>query len=752
MAIRIKRPLHTEYTHPERIGSHVPWYFNSQKLLVKELLDNAADAAEDYGNYMVEIVITKENGDSTFSLLNKGCISEADIRAITAFEELFSTKYGLKKISRGVVGHGLKIAIMLCFLRRPDAIFVIESGGKRYEISLYDWTARDPRDVLRLRINENNLNKDSTRVTVPIAYLYLDDVKNYVLDYILCNPHIHFRLTVKENAQINTKDFPRKKLVKICKKADFFCYESAEFQQAFEILSKSSRRKLSLKRFVSEFNISSAVKRGLKPEMISDPSKMWNFLKDNAKHIDLPIFNKNVIKERLKDCGYELLHFATIIYPEEGKSNTTVAIATFQCKDKSKKVFCYNGTSLPYLAIYDTKIIDSAMKKLPEQTGLLIIYYTTNPELTGSNKEYVNIPEPVKNLIKDKINEETKHSTKQKNKGSWMKKEKHYKQLIKKGSYLSEPNLLDKDFDRKKITPIQYLFLNDCMGILRELNDMYGSISIRFFYYRLSTIHLISENGAYKPFDRILSLARKLGYISWERFRDDSKPFYPAYINTSLNTPPSQYIRNILAVCLRPPHAFDVWERQNTHVEVWIEKEAMVPIVKPIVEKWNVSLQPIRGYTSVTKAMEGVKRVESYLRKGLNVRLIYLGDFDPSGWMITKNLEGYFASFQSGGLFQLTRLALNPEQVKSLPHDPLPLKKKDPNYRKFINEFRELFNETTPYGYELEAMDPEELRKLLDSAIESYITKPLDQNEIKKWLEEYDRLTNLITKHLEDVL
>ncbi len=74
-----------------------------------------------------------------------------------------------------------------------------------------------------------------------------------------------------------------------------------------------------------------------------------------------------------------------------------------------------------------------------------------------------------------------------------------------------------------------------------------------------------------------------------------------------------------------------------------------------------------------------------------------------------------------------TRVALKPEQIEELeiPHDYQPLKKTNPNYKKFV----ELYGER---GYELEAIPAAQLVSLLDDSISKIV-------DIELWNQEHEK-------------
>jgi hypothetical protein len=44
----------------------------------------------------------------------------------------------------------------------------------------------------------------------------------------------------------------------------------------------------------------------------------------------------------------------------------------------------------------------------------------------------------------------------------------------------------------------------------------------------------------------------------------------------------------------------DLWARQNDYIEIFVEKDAMSGVIRPITREYDVKLNPIRGFGSET--------------------------------------------------------------------------------------------------------------------------------------------------------
>ncbi len=99
---------------------------------------------------------------------------------------------------------------------------------------------------------------------------------------------------------------------------------------------------------------------------------------------------------------------------------------------------------------------------------------------------------------------------------------------------------------------------------------------------------------------------------------------------------------------------------------------------------------------------------------GRFVDVLYVGDFDPSGmYMSEQDLPSRLSRY-GGNHIRLTRIALRREHVSGLPSFAATDKRNDPRYKWFRDNYGDRC-------WELDAMDPNDLRDSVWAAIESLI-------------------------------
>lgn len=724
MTKQLISPLHFQYTTLERLKKFKPFGFTSELLVVKELLDNACDAAENAknGNW-----VNIDFSGGMFKVTNPGIISRETLYTVVDFSLTISEKYCKRGFIRGQIGHGLKIALML-FISDESQI-KIKSGPIQYTIILKNRFSKHSKGVLGIEEKDHD-NAGNTTVEIPFSDNPEQNhtIEDYILKYIALNPQITFRYNpILFNKTIDLK--------KNCK-ADVFSYEEEDFDGFIDCYRMGG---FTSEDFVNIFNVKKTnFTKNFKKHSFSDnPGDLFKFMKKNSKKIPRPLLGETAIKDRVKD----VFKINCKEYKKFRVNKGFIEIAYFENKDTNPFVVtgvngsCVmpNAIRFPGCTISDLICIDTNNSKT--KYGMLISYYATSINYWGSNKDMVFISEKkVRNAIANLIK-----------KPSHQKEEKSSSWLLKKNDYASDIYEDEAELQKAKdlgISPPIYCFIRECKAIAESMRDRYGLITIRQLYYQLvSKKIIVNSQGSYDNFNHHLTTAREKDLIDYEIFEDRSR-YIITPASVSMRTDSKDHIKKIIKMSLNPPD-LDIWENQQYYVEIWIEKDALVRLFSAVTNKMQVALFPSRGYTSVTKIEEARKRfkenAEMKRKKGI---LLYAGDLDPSGMDIYQNIRN---KFKNEGNIEIKRFALNQEQVGNLA--AMPIKPTDTRYSKFLQMHPGLKG-----AYELDAFDPDELKKLTEKNIKDYFDSNIKAGEeeiIKEWHEGFAAVKNEILKKLE---
>jgi hypothetical protein len=231
-------------------------------------------------------------------------------------------------------------------------------------------------------------------------------------------------------------------------------------------------------------------------------------------------------------------------------------------------------------------------------------------------------------------------------------------------------------------------------------------ITVRGIAYKLFSLGFIASM-AKRETDKVstqLKDARELGVIPWDWIVDETRE--AERINTWSST--DQIIRTAVETYRR-----DYWLDQPHWVEVWSEKGTIRGILRPILNQYGVTFRVMHGYGSAT-AIHDI--AEETTRADKPLTILYVGDWDPSGMNMSEvDIPQRISRYN--GSATISRIALLESDTAALPSFEAETKQADSRYRWFV----------TRYGHqcwELDAMDPNDLRDRVERQINSLIDTP----------------------------
>jgi hypothetical protein len=151
----------------------------------------------------------------------------------------------------------------------------------------------------------------------------------------------------------------------------------------------------------------------------------------------------------------------------------------------------------------------------------------------------------------------------------------------------------------------------------------------------------------------------------------------------------------------------DLWASAESYVEIWLEKDALAGVVAPVTYKYDVPLMVARGYASLSFLSEAAEYMEGEERP---VYIYHLGDFDPSGVNAGEKIEQTLRELAPTAEINFERIAVTPEQIAARNLPSRPTKQSDSRAKGF-----------GALSVELDAIDPNQLRALVDEAIERHL-------------------------------
>jgi len=195
-------------------------------------------------------------------------------------------------------------------------------------------------------------------------------------------------------------------------------------------------------------------------------------------------------------------------------------------------------------------------------------------------------------------------------------------------------------------------------SILVEYEEQGLTLSVRQVFYQLVARDCIANTKAvYTKISNLLNDARIAGLIDWDMIEDRTREFKRRQRWGSA--------AEILTTVAKSFH-MDLWEGQEMRAFCVVEKDALSGVLEPVCRKYDLPLLAAKGYPSVSILREFAELdILPTIEEGQSVIVFHLGDHDPSGIDMTRDLRERLSMFSRHDV-EVVRLALNMPQVEEL--------------------------------------------------------------------------------------
>ena len=271
-----------------------------------------------------------------------------------------------------------------------------------------------------------------------------------------------------------------------------------------------------------------------------------------------------------------------------------------------------------------------------------------------------------------------------------------------------------------------------CDRVIAQYQAQGFRLTLRQLYYQLVTRNVIKNTEReYKRIGALLSDARLAGLIDWDAIEDRVRiPRVPTEFEN---------LRDLVEAAVRS-YRLPRWRDQEHYVELWVEKDALAGVLQPLAREFHVTLMVNRGYSSQSAMYESGKRFQDAAEQGKECTLFYLGDHDPSGEDMVRDVRDRLELF--GVDLTVEKIALTMNQVRQYNPPPNPAKMSDSRASGYValhgNE-----------SWEVDAIPPNVLQTLIRTAIDRLVdgTKldvilDREQQDKQKLKAAVDRLMN----------
>jgi hypothetical protein len=259
--------------------------------------------------------------------------------------------------------------------------------------------------------------------------------------------------------------------------------------------------------------------------------------------------------------------------------------------------------------------------------------------------------------------------------------------------------------------------LNIINNILDEYGDQGYDLDLRQLYYQLVARGQIENSiNSYKRIGKLVGDGRLAGLIDWDMIVDRNRRtvFFANWVDPAARLMSAARTFRI-----------DKWADQDCHVEVVVEKNALSGVFGPVCNELDIRFTAAKGYPSASILYRMAKRLIDKAEQGKEIWILHFGDHDPSGIDMTRDLADRLEMFAHYPSMEIDRLALNMDQVQVLQPPENPAKTTDTRFKAYMADFGSS-------SWELDAVDPIDLARILTDAVEAIRDEDLWEVAVRK--------------------
>jgi hypothetical protein len=246
--------------------------------------------------------------------------------------------------------------------------------------------------------------------------------------------------------------------------------------------------------------------------------------------------------------------------------------------------------------------------------------------------------------------------------------------------------------------------------------------TVRQVFYLASVRGLVSKDeGGYSRVQIDLVEMRRSGQLPYgwivDHTRWQRRPVTFDSIDEALEDTAASYRKSL-------------WRDAESYVEIWLEKDALSGVITPVTKKFDVPLMVARGYASETFIHAAGEYMDAVEKPCF---VYHFGDFDPSGQDAARAIEKGLRHHAQGADIHFERIAVTQRQIDDWNLPSRPTKQSDSRAKKF-----------GAVSVELDAIDPNTLRSLVDEVISRHLSAEQYQILIEAEKKERDIFKGLV--------
>jgi hypothetical protein len=292
---------------------------------------------------------------------------------------------------------------------------------------------------------------------------------------------------------------------------------------------------------------------------------------------------------------------------------------------------------------------------------------------------------------------------------------------------------------RRPILASREPFLRAVQKVLNDL-DAFRPLSLRQIHYNLlndpplinakSGKRYTNNADSYNQLSILKNDAIAAGLLPEDVTEDATRPVIEWAAYFSVDQFIDQQAEDFLTGYQR-----DLQQSQPDYVELWVEKNTVLPIIRPIAGEFRITITSGRGYGS----WPPIRDLKDRLVASGKARLVLLvvSDFDPEGDDLAHALPRVLRDQFGVDNIEPFKIGLRQEQTDNLPESFNPPKRTSPRYKKFVAQYGK-----GQKVYELEAVPPAQLQRIVRDAIRRSLNMAAFERERRQEKVDLDAISN----------
>ena len=165
-------------------------------------------------------------------------------------------------------------------------------------------------------------------------------------------------------------------------------------------------------------------------------------------------------------------------------------------------------------------------------------------------------------------------------------------------------------------------------------------------------------------------------------------------------------------------------------------------MIEAVCQENDVSFFSCRGYVSDSEMWRSAMRMHRHTCNSQKLIVLHLGDHDPSGIDMTRDINDRLQLFSRYADIEVRRIALTMEQIEEQSPPPNPAKVTDSRYANYAAEFGD-------ESWELDALEPQYISRLIHDEILNERDDVSWEDAVAEQEEERDQIANVIRRWQE---